>query len=300
MVATELILGAAVLLLAVALLVSLLHSLRGDEEGGIDETAVQHSVGRAIADLNLDSTAAVIESHADEMKDHHNDIQQLLRTPQQRGGFGEQQLEVILADQLPPDTYHVREAVVGNARPDATIETPDGLLPIDSKFPLEAYERYLDTDTAEERQHHAMEFANAVETHLEKIRESYVRPEEGTTPFAFAFIPSESVYNHLTTEEHDLLKTYANDGVQVVSPLTIGHKLQLIQAGVHAQQLSERAEKVRERLQRLDRRFEEFEDEWETFRRHLDNAAQRADDADRKVSGIREEFDSISRLEPEE
>jgi DNA recombination protein RmuC len=295
MVATETILGAAVLVLAIALVVSVV----GDD-GGVDETAVQHSVGQAIADLNLDSAAAVIENHAAEMKNHHSDIQQLLRTPQQRGGFGEQQLEVILADQLPPDTYHVREAVVGNARPDAAVETPNGLLPIDSKFPLEAYERYLDADTAGARQRHANEFANAVETHLEKIRESYVRPAEGTTPFAFAFIPSESVYNHLTTEEYDLLKRYANEGVQVVSPLTLGHKLQLIQAGVHAQQLSERAEKVQKQLQRLDRRFAEFEDEWETFMGHLDNAAKRADDADRKLSGIREEFDEISRLDPEE
>lgn len=296
MVATELILGAAVLVLAVALVVS----LRGDDDGGVDEAAVQHSVGRAIADLNLDSTAGSIATHAAEMKNHHSDIQQLLRTPQQRGGFGEQQLEVILADQLPPDTYHIRKAVVGNARPDAAIETPNGLLPIDSKFPLEAYERYLDADSAAAREHHANEFADAVETHLEKIRESYVRPEEGTTPFAFAFIPSESVYNHLTAEEYDLLTTYANEGVQVVSPLTLGHKLQLIQAGVHAQQLSERAETVQEQLQRLDRRFEAFEDEWGTFMNHLDNAAKRADDADRKVSGIREQFDSISRLDPEE
>jgi DNA recombination protein RmuC len=233
------------------------------------------------------------------MKQFHSDVEQMLRTPQHRGSFGEQQLETILADQLPPDMYGVREAVVGNRRPDAYVETTEGVVCIDSKFPLEAFERYVDADGDDEAERHRREFARAVESQLDKIRSDYVRPEDGTAEFAFAFIPSERVYYHLVAEEYDLLRAYAAEGVQVVSPLTLTGKLDLVRAGVHARRLSEQAEEVQSRLRRLARRFDDFGEEWSTFRTHIRNAKNKADDADAEFGRLREEFDRIEGLSGE-
>lgn len=296
----DVVLAAAVVLLALAVLV-LLFVVSGGDRQQIHPDHLRAQFGDALRDLELDSTAGQIESHAREMRSIHGDIEQMLRTPQHRGGFGEEQLEVILADQLPPDMFGVRKAVVGNKTPDAYIETAEGKVCIDSKFPLDQYETYLDAESGSEEAARAKrEFRNAVEGQLEKIHEDYVRPEKGTAGFAFAFIPSEGVYYHLVTAEYDLLREFSKRGVQVVSPLTFGHKLELIKAGVHARRLSRQAEQVESRLQQLSRRFETFADEWSTFMRHVSNAKNKADDADAEFDRLRAEFDRIEDLAPED
>jgi DNA recombination protein RmuC len=158
--------------------------------------------------------------------------------------------------------YGTQEPIVGNKRPDAYIQSPEGIICIDSKFSFEEYERYLETDEgSDEANYHQRKFAEAVENQLATIERQYIRPEDGTTDFAFAFIPSERVYYHLISNEFDLLQEYTSKGVQVVSPLTFGHKLELIKAGVQAKRLSEQAEEIQEQLHRLGTRFESFEDE---------------------------------------
>jgi DNA recombination protein RmuC len=291
-------LAAAVVLLALAVLV-LLFVVPGRDGQQLHPDHLRAQFGATIRELNLDSTAGQIETHAREMREIHGDIEQMLRTPQHRGGFGEEQLEVILQDQLPPDMYGVREAVVGNKTPDAHIETSEGVICIDSKFPLDQYEAYLEADPESEEAARAKRaFRAAVEGQLSKVAEDYVRPEAGTAAFAFAFIPSESVYYHLVTTEYGLLREFSRRGVQVVSPLTFGHKLELIKAGVHAKRLSQEAAQVQDRLQTLRGRFEAFGDEWSTFMRHVTNAKNKADDADAEFDRLRDEFDRIDDLAP--
>jgi hypothetical protein len=82
---------------------------------------------------------------------------------------------------------------------------------------------------------------------------------------------SENVHYHLVREEYDLLRGYTKQGVQVVSPLTLGHKLELIDAHVQAHQLSEQAEAVLERLEVPGERFDDLNDEWDTLFHHLRN-----------------------------
>jgi DNA recombination protein RmuC len=288
----ELVLGAVVGVLALALVVTVARDGGGD--GGVDRDALENSLSSAISEVGLDRTAGQIESHASEMRAVHDDIEQMLRVPQARGSFGERQLEVILDNHLPTDCYGLQEAVVDGKRPDAHVETPAGVVPIDAKFSLDAFERYLAADPESDAARDARRaFADAVETQLEKIRADYVRPDTGTTDFAFAFIPSERVYYHLVTEEYDLLSTYASEGVQVVSPLTLGQKLHLLQAGVHARRLTEQAEAVEGRLLRLAARFEAVAADWDTAMRHLGNAKARADDADAAFDDLRNEFERV-------
>ena len=301
----ELVLGATTLVLGMIVLILLATDRSEDAaEAELDDDALRASVGDALRDLDLDRKATQIENHATEMRklhanveQLHTDVESLLTTPHQRGGFGEYQLETILADQLPPDMYGTQEAVVGNKRPDAHVETSAGTVAIDAKFPLEAYERAINADDEDDRQRHEREFARRVEAELEKIATEYVRPDEGTAPFALAFIPSEAVYYHLLTEEYDLLAEYGDRGVQVVSPLTLGQKLQLVKAGVHAQRLTDRAEAVQSQLATLANRFDGVADDWDTAMRHLRNALDRAEDADRAFDRLRSEFQRIDSLD---
>jgi DNA recombination protein RmuC len=287
--------GASLVLLVVAvgLLVALRRQVRA--AGGVDADSLSAALSRTWRAEGFDKAVSDIERHAEELESLHTDIEGMLRTPQARGAFGEVQLEAILADHLPEGMYGVREAVVEGRTPDAHIRSSAGLVCIDAKFPLERYELARKAEDDAARARHERRFAAAVEDELEKIAADYVRPEAGTTNFAFAFIPSEAVYYHLVTEEQDLLRTFTKRGVQVVSPLTLGGKLELIKADVQAQQLSEQAAAIRERLQRLGSRFEALDDDWDTLKRHLRHAQNKADDVDRDYGALRDEFDRIDR-----
>lgn len=287
----------ATILLLLLVVVWLLLALRRDvrDTGDVDADSLSAALSRTWRAEGFDEALTDVERHAEQLEVLHTDIERMLRSPQARGTFGEVQLEVLLADHLPPDMYGLRESVVDGRTPDAHIRSTAGTICIDAKFPLEQYERARTADDAEDRERHEREFARAVDRQLEKIATDYVKPEAGTAEFAFAFIPSEGVYYHLVTSEYDLLRAYTKQGVQVVSPLTLGGKLELIKADVQAKQLSEQAEAIRERLQRLGTRFDALDDEWDTLRRHVRNAANKADDVERTYDTLRDEFDRIER-----
>jgi DNA recombination protein RmuC len=263
------------------------------EDGAVDADTLAAALSRTFREFDVERTMADLEGHAAALREIHGDIETMLAQPQERGEFGEVQLDVILADHLPPETYGIREQVVDGKTPDAHIRSSDGIVAVDAKFPLENYLAAREAETDGDRRRAANRFARDVEGHLEKIGTDYVKPEAGTARFAFAFIPSEAVYYHLVTEERDLLRAFAGRGVQVVSPLTLGQKLELVRADVHAQQLGEEAEAVRADLQRLGTAFEELTDEWETLQRHVRHAHNKAADVDRAYDRLRDEFQRV-------
>ncbi|MBS3760082.1 MAG: DNA recombination protein RmuC [Halodesulfurarchaeum sp.] len=296
MATNELLLGGVFLaLLVVIFLLVQVRRAVSTAENGVETDQLTAALSQTLSSMQFSETVSRIEDRAGEIESLHGDFDRLLRAPRERGEFGEVQLEVMLSDHLHPGMYGIREQVVGPKTPDAHIETPDGIVAIDSKFPLDRYEQYLDAENPDVRAEHKEAFRTAVEEQLAKIERDYVSPEKGTTDFAFAYIPSESVYYHLITEEYDLLREYTKRGVQVVSPLTLGHKLELLKTGAQARKLSEEAEAVLDHLTELGAQFEAVEDEWSTLERHIDNASKRADDVDRRFRGLREAFDRIER-----
>lgn len=106
----------------------------------------------------------------------------------------------------------------------------------------------IEIEDSQEKERFKHDFRKDVQSHLNKIAEDYVCPEAGSAEFAFAYIPSEAVYYSSANEEFEMLRDYAKRGVQVVSPLTLSHKIELIKAGVHAKKLSEDAENVKKEL----------------------------------------------------
>ncbi|MBM3190222.1 MAG: DNA recombination protein RmuC, partial [Chloroflexi bacterium] len=195
--------------------------------GGRD---VEAAVSKTWIALGLGERIQAVEMHAREIRDSYRSFEQLLRVPIERGSFAELSLETILGDGLPPDMYMIRQRVLDGKVPDASIRSTVGVICIDSKFPLDNYHRML---TADEREMagFARSFARDVRGHLAKIARDYVQPDKGSAAFAFAYIPSEAVYYYLVNQAYELLREYTRQGVQVVSPLTLGHKLELIKAG---------------------------------------------------------------------
>ena len=260
----------------------------------VDGAQLTNAINQSLDEVDFKRNLTLIENHAQQISQLHTDLSQMLQNPQQRGRFGEQQLELLLEDHLPPDRFGIDEAVVEGKRPDAHIQTSAGVVCIDSKFPLDNYRKFLDVDDEATRDQLRDAFRSDVSDRLAEISSKYVRPESGTASFAFGFIPSESVYHHLITEEYDLLQEATQAGVQVVSPLTLGHKLELISADIRTQQLSEQAERIRDDLTRLDRQFADLDDKWGTMQTHVRNAESKAREVDDQLTRLRDEFDRIT------
>lgn len=260
----------------------------------VDGAQLTNAINQSLDEVDFKRNLTLIENHAQQISQLHTDLSQMLQNPQQRGRFGEQQLELLLEDHLPPDRFGIDEAVVEGKRPDAHIQTSAGVVCIDSKFPLDNYRKFLDADGEAAQEQFRTAFRNDVSDRLTEISSKYVRPESGTASFAFGFIPSESVYHHLITEEYDLLQEATQAGVQVVSPLTLGHKLELISADIRTQQLSEQAERIRDDLAGLDRQFGNLTDKWDKLRTHVRNAENRTQDVENEITRLRDEFDRIT------
>ena len=286
----EILLGVVViLLLALIILVY--------RRGRIEPSDIEPAIAKVWRESGLDEKVGQLTAHAKDIRDSHTSIEQMLRVPQQRGELGELALEAILSDQLPPDMFGIRARIIDGKIPDAHIKSTVGLICIDSKFPLDNYKYMVEVQEPKEKEAFKREFLRDVRGHLDKICADYVCPDKGSAEFAFAYMPSEGVYYFLVNEAYQMLRDYTKRGVQLVSPLTLSHKVELIKASVHARKLSEEADRVNNDIIILSRHFENVDRSWKVlYETHLRNAGNKAEELDQKYTRLREEFKKISSL----
>lgn len=267
------------------------------KRGHVKPKDIELAISSVWQESGLDEKIGRLTTYAEDIRNDYRALDQMLRVPVGRASLGEMALEQILSDQLPADMFGIREKILDGKIPDAHIKSTVGTICIDSKFPLDNYRLMLEAKDSQERERLKKQFLRNVRYHLDKIADDYVCPEQGSAEFAFAFIPSESVYYFLVTDAYETLRIYTSKGVQAVSPLTLSHKIELIKAGVHARRLSEQAENIRNDIARLSQRFHEVDNNWQTFYDiHLRNATNKAEELDGAYKRLREEFDRISQL----
>ncbi|MFC2054812.1 DNA recombination protein RmuC [Chloroflexota bacterium] len=265
--------------------------------GQVKPKDIELAISSVWQESGLEEKIGRLTTYAEDIRNDYRALDQMLRVPVERASLGEMALEQILSDQLPADMFGIREKILDGKFPDAHIKSTVGAICIDSKFPLDNYRLMLEAEDSQERERLKKQFLRNVRYHLDKIADDYVCPEQGSAEFAFAFIPSESVYHFLVTEAYETLRIYTSKGVQAVSPLTLSHKIELIKAGVHARRLSEQAENIRNDIARLSQRFHEVDNNWQTFYDiHLRNATNKAEELDGAYKRLREEFERISQL----
>jgi DNA recombination protein RmuC len=259
------------------------EALKGVMSSSLLEVGVQTQLGE------IKSLAAQVQSDAASLR-------RVLEVSQTRGQFGEVILERLLKDSIPAASVHIRESLPEIGTPDAYVDTPDGMLCIDSKFPLENYRAMITAADRATQKKSADAFQRDVMAHFDKVG-GYVKPGNGTTPFAFAFIPSEAVYAYLAESAPAVFEGAIRKAVVVVSPSTVIANLALIIRSTKARQIEERAVEIQRQLDNLSHNFDEFATEWTVLRKHLQNAAAKAADADSRYQQLKASYDSISRLD---
>jgi len=204
----------------------------------------------------LDETNKQVVGFADQLRN----LQDILKNPKQRGVLGEYYLETVLKNVLPPGSYKMQYAFKDGTVVDAVVLIDKRIIPIDSKFSLENYNRILETRDQGEKKRYESAFIADLKARIEETAK-YVKPEENTMDFAFMFIPSEAVYYDLlinkvgtVTEETNNLIYYAGKKkVVVVSPTSFLAYLQTVLQGLKNQKISEQAREVIGQVERLGR-----------------------------------------------
>ena len=289
-----------ILVIIVLVAVLLLYGRVGKApEVVVDPETMKGAIMTTWRELGIDEDIGVIKTRADDILRTSQGLESLFKVTRGRAEYGEFQLEQILRDIIPSQYMHIRERLPIGV-PDAYVTTPqEKTLCIDSKFPLDNYRRMLEAKDEEERGRFSASFRSDVKAHIGTIKEKYVKPEEGTTPFAFGFIPSEAVYQYLTECEMSLVAEAAKEGVLLVSPATLAINLNLLSVGLKAMEISERAEQIQKNLGRLSTSLEEVEGAWGTLYVHIKNAYNKAGEVNEKHSRLRDTFKRITELEEE-
>src|SRR6266511_4686412 len=211
-------------------------------------------------------------------------LEQALRPPKARGGFGELLLENLLRDRLPPSAYTIQHTFSGGERVDAVVRV-GRLIPVDSKFPLDNYHRIVEAESDVERQRHEKEFARDVKQHIDAIAGKYIRPAEGTYDFAFMYVPVEAVYYELACGKTGALLQYAHDKrVFPVSPTTFTAYLQVIVLGMRGMQIEQHAHEVMGYVADLQHDFDKFGEDFDLIGTHLTRAQSKFTDADKRLN----------------
>ena len=221
-------------------------------------------------------------------------LEQALRPPKARGGFGELLLENLLRDRLPPSAYELQHSYRNGERVDAVIKV-EKLVPIDAKFPLDNFERLVTSETDDERALFEKAFARDLRGHVDAIAAKYIRPAENTYDFALMYLPSESVYYELVCGKTGALLRYAHEKrVFPVSPTTFTSQLQVIALGLKGLQIEQHAHEVMAYCAQLQKDFGRFKEDFELVGTHLGRAQTKFGDAEKKLGRFEDKLERAS------
>jgi DNA recombination protein RmuC len=204
-------------------------------------------------------------------------LQDMLKNPKQRGILGEYYLETLLQNVLPPDGYKMQYAFKDGEVVDAVVFVKDKIVPVDSKFSLENYNRIVEERNPAERDKLEKAFVGDLKRRVQETAK-YIRPEEGTMEFAFMFIPHEAIYydlliNRIGAVQDDtesiLQRAAGKYRVIIVSPTSFLAYLQTVLQGLKALKIEEQAQEIRKRVGDLGRHLAAYETHFSSMGKNL-------------------------------
>lgn len=203
-------------------------------------------------------------------------LQNVLANPKQRGVLGEYYLSQVLENVLPPDRYSMQYKFKDGEIVDAIVKLDGKVLPVDSKFSLENYNRMLEEPDKIRKETLAKTFKADLKNRIDETAK-YIRPKEKTMDYAFMFIPSEAIYYDLLinkvgssgTSARDLMEyAFRDKNVIIVSPTTFMAYLQTVMQGLRALQIEEQAKDIQIRIGQLGRHLNGYK----TFMEKMGNS----------------------------
>ncbi len=225
----------------------------------------------------LDNTARVIgnvQKNIGEMSEigrGMKELQEFLQSPKLRGNIGEEVLKDLISQTFPKSKFFLQHSFKSGERVDVAIKTAAGIIPIDSKFPMENFQKMSKAKSSEGKRKAKRDFTNDVRRHIRDISKKYILPEEGTMDFALMYIPSESVYYEIVNNV--TLTNYTRSSrVYPVSPTTLYAHLQMILLSFEGQKIEEKSRLALRMVRAIQKDYNKVEDNLSILQRHLNNA----------------------------
>lgn len=227
-------------------------------------------------------------------------LQDILKNPKQRGVLGEYYLETLLKNALPPDSYQMQYKFPNGEIVDAVVFVKDKIIPVDSKFSLENYNRLANEREDGEKQRLQKVFLSDLKARMEETSK-YIRPQDGTMDFAFMFIPHEAIY-------YDLLVNKIGEGegesvieraarkykVIIVSPTSFLAYLQTVLQGLKALQIEEKAQDIIKRVEELGQHIGRYDKHMKSLGKSLATTVNHYTRADKELKKIDKDVTRIT------
>ncbi len=296
--------------------------IQGQLQGGLGE--IRQSILETTRNLTeklgkLDQTNQQIVGFADQLQN----LQDILKNQKQRGILGEYFLEAVLKNVLPPKSYQMQylmgvdEETGQNLIVDAVIFVRDKLIPIDSKFSLENYNRLIDERDPEKIKQWERLFKQDLKNRIDETSK-YIKPQKNTFEFAFMFIPSEAIYYDLLVDKVGAIKSITRDLIEyayvqkrviIVSPTTFLAYLQMVIQGLKTLQIEERAKEFYKNVEELNRKMLKYDSYFKKLGQNLGRTVSTYNEAHKEFERIdknvlritkekREEVETLSLDEP--
>ncbi|MEN9852561.1 MAG: hypothetical protein RI996_504 [Candidatus Parcubacteria bacterium] len=263
---------------------------------------MQHSVSTQFGEsqrLIKDITEQLVEvkesnKQVFSMTEQLQNLENVLKHSKQRGNLGEASLELTLSSMLSPTQYTMQYQFADGKIVDAIVQTKEGFIPVDAKFSLDNYNRTVNEKDEERKAILEKEFKNDLKLRIDETAK-YIRPNEGTLPFAFMFIPAEGIYYDLLVNEVGSIKVntrnlidyaYQEKKVIIVSPTTFSAYLMSVLHGFRAFKIEEKAVEIGKRVEELRKHLVAYEEYMKKLGRSLGTTVGQYNDAYKELKKI--------------
>jgi len=226
-------------------------------------------------------------------------LQELLGDKRSRGAFGEVQLEGLVRNILPPQSYVMQYTLPNGTRADCVLKLPEptGMVAVDSKFPLENYHRMFDTTLAEsDKALAARQFKADIRKHVDDISSKYIIPDV-TSDGAVMFVPAEAVFAEIHAHHPDVVDYAMQRRVWVVSPTTLMAVLNTARAVMKDVETRKQVHIIQDELGKLGKDFGRFDERMKKLAEHIRQANKDVEDVQISSRKITEQFAKIERVE---
>ena len=236
-----------------------------------------------------------------ELSNHVVSLQDVLVDKRARGAFGEVQLATLIANMIPSTHYSLQYTLSNQKRADCILFLPEptGNVVIDAKFPLETFQKLMNTDpTSVERKSLQQQFRQDLQKHIKDIAEKYIIPNE-TTDGAVMFIPAEAIFAEIHANYPEIVALSQRSKVWLVSPSTLMAVLTTARAVLKDDATRRQVHIIQKHLHALADDFQRFEKRMDKLSRHIDLAHQDVSEVNTSAKKITQRFQKIESVELE-